>query len=319
MNTTTLPPRTLRTTECFNVYTTRSHMTDAQRLFLIVYTLAINGVLNFILNSLVLSSLIISKQLKTHSMRLIAYISSSDICISITTPSIMVVLLIYYKDKPHCTLEVTAQFVNIFFGHLTAFFVALIAYDRYASVKYLNEYRMKMSKRKMKYLILFVVFMALFNTLMYTFGSLFGFYRVSWFLVLVIDSIAVLLMGGFYILATLIIKKRRNEADNARVMKSVDKSMTSLTKKFLMSVVLFYGIYLIFNFINMIAHAESTGSARGWFEFLLYFGLLIGVTNSVSNALIFIYVNKKTQRFLKRRLLRQSFEMREVSTSLSNT
>lgn len=316
VNRTTAAPKTTNG-ECFNVYSTRSNMAEGQRLFLIIYTLAINGLLNFILNCLVLLCLKMSKQLKKYSMRLIAYISTSDICISITTPSVIYILLTRYKVESYCTLEITAQGLNIFFAHVTAYLVALIAYDRYARVKYLNTYKMKMSEKRTKCLVLFVIIMALLNTLLYTFGSLFGFYKTSWFLVLVIDTIAVILMASFYISATIIIKKRRSKADNANIMKAVDKSITSLTKKFMISIVLFYGLYLIFNFTNMMAHEGSTGKTRSWLEFLLYFGLLIGVTNSVSNALIFISVNKKSQRYLRKTFLKNSNEMVEVSTTIS--
>ena len=165
------------------------------------------------------------------------------------------------------------------------------------------KYRVVLSSRKINCLILAAAGISLFSALSYTLGAIYDVYALASFGVFLLDCVIMLFISVIYILTKVIIRKRsksanRNTADR---MKEVDKTITVLCKMVLFSLLFFYGFYTLTSTSNIYFYGYArTKRVKSWFEFFLFFGMMIALTNSAMNAVAFLVINKKTHVFLRK-------------------
>jgi len=238
---------------------------------------------------------------QTPALRIITYLSISDVCISLTTPPIMAVLLTKYPDTRNCTWETIAAFSNTFFGHVSGLMLCFKSYDRYASIRYLTDYKIKLSARRVNLFLCLVIAGALLSSLTYTIG---GIYRSAWTARILVSIDFLIISCGitFYILARRISRQRATDDVNNR-FQSVNQAMNSLTSMVLKTILLFCLVYLVTGIIHSIFYKRAvTREAIGWLEFMQLYSVLIVLTNSIVNAVIVLVMNKKAKRFLMRNI-----------------
>ena len=291
------------THNCYGVYTLRLHMNEAQTNFLAFYSIFVNGIVNFVLNLLVIYSLWKTNQMNTPALRIITYLSISDVCISLTTPPIMTVLFLKYPGIRNCTWETIASFSNTFFGHISGMLICVTSYDRYVSLRYPIDYKVKMSARKVNLFGCLMVAAAFLSSLSYTFGSIY--HLDGWLgrVVVFIDLIFLISGLTFYIL-TRRISRRRAKYDTNNRFGAVNQKIILFTSRVLKSILVFCVIYILTSIIhNTLYKRTTTREMLSWLEFLQLFSILIVLTNSIVNALIVLVMNRKVKMFLKTKIM----------------
>jgi len=306
------------TQDCYSLLSVRFNLQNTQRHFLVSYTIIVNGVVTYILNALLILVIIKTKQTNTPVLRVLLYLSMMDVCISLTTPIIFTMLLSLYESIRNCTIELVGDFLSVFFGHMSCILGTIIAYDTYARVRYLTKYPLVMSQRKINRLMLAACSISLFTPMLYTIGTIHRVYDILSFVVLFLDCIIGVLTIALHILTKITIRRhRKSVTPSTDRLKDVDKTITLLSKMVLLSLLCFYGFYMIACVSSLYIYKYAvTWKEKSWIEFFLFFGMMVGVTNSAMNAIIFFATNKKSQVFLK-----NIFQMRqktEIKSVISN-
>ena len=160
------------TYSCETILSTRFLLSESQRTFLIYYAILIVGLANFIANSLVIATLVRTKQYRSPALRIMLYLSISDVGLSIAAPLVCVLILTIYKDRQSCLIEIVGQFVCQFLGHASALNIVLLAFDRYARITYLHEYKNKMCKKRINLITLLVIGVSLLNACLLALGTI---------------------------------------------------------------------------------------------------------------------------------------------------
>ena len=146
------------------------------------------------------------------------------------------------------------------------------------------------------YFSMLALFLATFNALMFTLGTVMDFFDIGVLVALVVDVFIVIGLISAYLLAALKIKRYRREAKNKQILELVDNTVSRLAKLVLLSIALFDTIYIILHALYHIAYPYANDTWRSWLEFGFYFSVLIAHTNSVVNAVIFVSVNKRARK-----------------------
>ena len=89
----------------------------------------------------------------------------------------------------------------------------------------------------------------------------------------------------------LIHQSTENQASTEAV-KIADQKMTFLAYRYMTSVAILFSMFFVFSTLDLFY------SNVVWINFCLYVSVQIAFTNSFTNALIFLFVNKKARRCL---------------------
>ena len=284
--------------DCVELYK-RFNLRDGHQTFLVFYSISMVGVVNLILNSTVVAMLFLSKQIEIPSMRLFLYSSLSDITLSIIAPTSHTLLFKVYGRTSNCTLEIVISTLIGFFSRISAYMICLIGFDRYARVKYKTHYKTKITKSYINRLVGIAFTICFVHRIIVSLGLYLDFHQIATYLTILLDAAFICLIIASYVLAAKTIKGYRKDAANKDLMKDVDKTITNMAKYYLSSIVLFYAIYVVLLTIYILSYSKTTNlTAKGWLEFMFLCSLMMGLTNSAVNAMIFIKLNKKARKFL---------------------
>eukprot|EP00111_Clytia_hemisphaerica_P009851 TCONS_00028877-protein len=306
--------------ECMTSYSGRVYMSSDQINFLIAYDIA-TGFFNFLANGLVIFALVLSKQTGNPSLKLIFLLSVSDCCLAVVVQSLFAVMMFKFPHTQNCTFEMMTQFFGIFFTHTSGYIIALIGFDRYARVKFLTKYSNIMTSKRVKILVIIVILLSVVQATLYVLGTTFGIFDKTKKIGVAVDFIVVLSVVIVTIMAVCAVKSHRRNAGDQSMMKAVDQTVTRLASKILLTIIIFYVIYVIIAFLHSAQADKSTGAKRSWLEFGVFLGYLLTYTNSLVNALIFLSVNNKARMELLRRTFkgRDSKDDHTGSVSKNNT
>ena len=283
---------------CATSYAGKVYMSSGQIDFLVTYDI-ITSILNFILNSLVIAILYLTKQTGNPSLKLILLLSISDCCLAVIVQPLFAAMLLEYPSTQNCVFEMVMQFLGIFFTHTSAYIIALIGFDRYARVKYLTRYSEVMKASRIKIAVIGMVSLSFLQGIIYVVGTLLEIFEKTKQVAVAIDFIIVLLVVMITIMAVRAVRQHRKNVENQSMMEAVDKTMTSLASKILLTIVIFYIVYVVIAFLHSSQAKNASAATRGWLEFALFLGYLLTYTNSLVNALIFLSFNNKAQNTLR--------------------
>ena len=283
---------------CETILSTRFLLSESQRIFLIFYVILIDGVLNFVLNSLVIATLVKTKQYRSPALRIMLYMSIADVSLSIITPLVYVLLLTKYKDSQSCLVEMSGQFACQFLGHVSILLIGQLAFDRYARIKYLQEYRNKMSKKRINLMTLLVIGVSLLNACLLVLGTILEKHKLFALLVFAIDGVIISIVVFLNLKAMLTLNQHCREAQSTR-LEDIRVNVVALTKAILFTVTILYTIYITVNLIHLFTyHTTVSLYWKQILEFSLHFGLMLAITNSLANAILFVRFNKDSHKLI---------------------
>ena len=117
------------------------------------------GILGMVINSIVILFIVVTKQLRIQSIRLLMYLSCGDIFTSFVT--FMRVFGTISGFKPTCTLMAAYYFFRLLSGYMTIYLYALTGLDRYLRIKYLEEYSNVFTKKRFKFVMVLYLLICL--------------------------------------------------------------------------------------------------------------------------------------------------------------
>lgn len=247
--------------------------------------------LNFISNISVIFSLLSTALLKTPSMKLIFYMSCADLCIAVFGQTTFITVIL--GTETSCNFKCISEFFIQFFGHISAYIIGLIGYDRYFRIEYLNRYSKFISMCKLNIGLSVGISMAFVQSLMLTMGAQFDIFELMTIIYLSIDMVMFLVILLPYALSIIVVRNHRKEASNRDLLKQVDHIVTATASRIMIAVVILYTPYIVFIFPRVALPTDSAIRKEEWFNVCIFIGFICIQTNSFVNGLIFLSYNTK--------------------------
>lgn len=249
-----------------------------------------------IFNAFNVYALVVTKQLGNPSLRLIFYLSLTDTCMGLIGQPLDIIVFSRANQQPRkCLFNMASECFLLFLGHMSAYIIALIGFDRYFRIKYLNRYSSIIKTWKIQLAIAICLFLAIAEALIHGLGPQLGiFQKVSAFESLSNILIFVLVLMP-YILSIFKMKQHSRNASNRYLLASVDKVVTSTATCIIFAVIIMYLPYVGFCVCRFFILRRNR---QPWFLMGSYCSYLILFTNSLVNALIFLSYNVKCREVL---------------------
>ena len=254
-----------------------------------VYRLTIM-ILNLTANTRVLLVLVKSKFVWNTSYMLIFYLSFSDCCLALFVQLPYAIMIQLYFDKSYCIFEMVLQFLSATFLHISFTTIAAIGFDRYARIRYLKRYTEVVTKKKVIIACISIGIHSLFQGTSFVLGSTYKFFDISRMIAAAADILIVL----FIIMK--IIKDHQRRSVNRNLLKSVNKKITTLASKILVTIGIFYGIYAVSKVAHVILKTKVKGPDKSWLYFTLHLSYLMLYCNSLGNAIVFLTMDQRLMR-----------------------
>ena len=285
----------------------RFNLQSEHRITLVIYNVLVNGISSLISNTLVIFALVTTKQLKTAGMRLVVFLSVSDLFGACVCIVFFTMLLTEYSDTCYTTIERLSLFFLVFCGHCSSYTIALISFDRYARVKFASNYKVKITGRRVIYMVIGAVTISLVDGILFTFGSIFDFTGVANGIVLTIDTfILICIVVSYSRFNKSIIQSRNKVASmtargNQSLSNTNEQNLTRTIKMILLSLAIMYALYFLAVTINVVFYKDASVYWKGWLEFFLFLGLYTVHSNALVNAIVFLWTNKKSRNLIKQK------------------
>ena len=110
------------------------------------------------------------------------------------------------------------------------------------------------------------------------------------------DILIVLFIIIVYLYSMKIIKDHQRRSVNRDFLKSVNKKITTLASKILVTIGIFYGIYAVSKVAHVILKTKVKGPDKSWLYFTLHFSYLMLYCNSLGNAVVFLTMDQRLMR-----------------------
>jgi len=294
------------TKACETSYSGRSFLTETQINILLFIDIA-TGFGNLIANGLVILALVLSKQTATSSMKLIFLLSVSDCFLACFSQTLFAVMLTTDRQQQNsCQIEMAAQFFAILFTHTSVYIIVLIAFDRYAHLKFLTKYTTVVTPHRLQKSVWLVATLAVLQASAYVMGTHYGMFNTVKRVLIFIDILILCTAIVFTLLAVKAVREHRRQAQNQSILNEVNRTVSRLAAKILLTILGFYSVYIVIASVHAAKKQSTTGAIRGWLEFGLFFGYLLAYANSLANAIIFFDVNRKARHAVIQRFCRLS-------------
>ena len=121
------------------------------------------GFLGIVVNSTVILFIVVAKQFRIQSIRLLMYLSCVDIFTSFVT--FLRVFGAISGFKHNCMLLTAYYFFRLLSTYMTLYLSALTGLDRYLRIKYLEEYPNVFTKRRFKFVMVLYLLICLAQTI----------------------------------------------------------------------------------------------------------------------------------------------------------
>ena len=264
---------------------------------------------------MVIISLHCTGQLKRPALRLFLYQSFANVGVSIMSPTATVLILVKYADHLNCMAESLLYLTDGFFIVMSCSMLILIAFDRYACMQYLTKYHLVITKNRINAMAGAMVLFALVNSALGCLGT-----HIDMFGQMVGVSIALTLiifvpLLGLYVKSQRMVQRHLSfmktlNVSNKAFMESFDRTFTRLVRFELVTTGIFYSLFVVSCVANMALagsfYDKSSVLTRGWLEFAIFAGGNSSIASCISNAVIFLTLNKKANRFW-RTLMKEKF------------
>ena len=250
---------------------------------------------NAVVNTLVIYILIKTKDITKFSCRLICLLSVNDLAIA----SLAQTLFITQIYGTNCTAYLVYELVCRFLPRLSGYIIGVIGIDRYIRIRYKMKFKMILTNRLLITLMVLVFCIALTQVVLITLGMLLHKKTIFNSIALGIDIflfIFVVCLQIRTIEATHSITKR---AKNPEILQDIDKKITKLCSRIMISCIAFYLPYITVNCVRNKMYGIVSLKTKFLLDFLFMLSIIIVFLNSLANALLFLLSNVKARRFLK--------------------
>ncbi|XP_057302650.1 5-hydroxytryptamine receptor 1B-like [Hydractinia symbiolongicarpus] len=300
---------------CNTAYVGLPSLKEEHVILLIILNITIMTA-NILTNLFVIYSLVRTNQIRNHSIKLILYLSISDLLLAIIVQPFTTLVLFQTIHTRNCNVESIAESFSAFFSHTSAYITATIGLDRYVRVRFLNNFSKVLTKRRMHLILANIFVMSLVQSGLYVYGTQLKKRVLSRYISVTIDFFIVLAIIALYLLSIKRMRQYRRNSNFKKTIKKIDQRMTRLSSKILLSIGLIYSVYIIVAIPHAMLNNQVYGVWKQWLEFALILAYVLTFWNAFINAVLFLNANKKSR---KRSSLRSEERRSTLNMKLGQT
>ena len=250
---------------------------------------------NTVANTLVIYVLIKTKEITKFSCKLLCLLSVNDLAIA----SIAQTLFITEIYGASCVTNLTYQLVSRFLPRLSGYTIGVIGIDRYVRIRYKMNFKSILTTKLLIILMVLIFLIALTQVGLITLGILLHKKTIFSNTVLGIDIFLFICVVYLQIGTIKTTSSTQKKASNPEVLKDVNKKITKLCTRIMISYITFYLPYMIINCVRNKMHGTVSLETKSLLDFLFMVSIIIVYFNSLVNALLFLSSNVKARQFLK--------------------
>ena len=289
------------TVECKGTYTEQVYHLDKNLKCVIMVLFTMVMILTCLINSTIIYFLAKMKDLQNPSMRLILFLSISDLSLGLLGEPLLVAVL---AGNFNCIFHEIVEFLTVSSAHMSAYITGCIGYDRYFRLLYLNEYSNKIQIWKVNVAMTVAFLIAIFHGLAQNVGIIYEFYEEVTTAGIVIDFLMFMFMVVPYVLAIRSVRQHRAIATNRELLKEVDQSVLTIASRIMITITILYIPYITFTIMRKYLPETSPIRNNQIYLFALSISYVMGLSNSFLNGIIFLIVCSKC-RFTLIKMLRR--------------
>ena len=248
------------------------------------------GFLGIVVNSMVILLIIVTKQLRIQSIRLLMYLSCVDVFTSLVT--LLRAFGVFPGFKHNCLLLATYYFFILLSGYMTFFLFALTGLDRYLRIKYLEEYSNVFTKKRFDFVMVLYVIVSLTQTIVTGVLNTQNYVGYAFKYTVPVNILVFITVFIFYFLSISKLREYQNAGTN---ISEATKSIMKITKVYLYLFAFTFGMLVVFQTLHTVI--VSTRIQTQIFKNL--FGLWPSIMGII-NGIAFIIINPPTRNLISR-------------------
>ena len=276
---------------CDSFYYGKMYLGETQKLILVSFGIIVM-VLNVLGNTAVIYGLVSTNQLRNISLKLILYLALVDLSVGLVAQPLFLLLLTNFStyDNIICALDKSVMVLSVFLQHLCAYIVAVMGFDRYFRVKYLNRYYVIIKQWKVCVMLIAALLLSFLQALIHFIGAVLSVFAGAGVFSFLLDATVLITVSVVYTSTIRIVRMHRKDSANKDTLRTVDNTVTSVAAKIILGVTICYGPYLVFILIS----SPFGHDRRQWVNFVKYITYELTFANSFANAFIFLSLNRKS-------------------------
>ena len=250
---------------------------------------------NITANSLVTYVLIKTKQLSFAPYKLIFMLSLSDLLTGVLAQTLLFTII----NGTSCFINLISKVTSIFFTNVSGYTIGIIGVDRFIRIKFYTNVRGIVTTKFILISVSMALLAALINAVAVPVGILLKkepiFTRISLTMGFTVVSIVVFLQ--------LLVIRTSNAVHGEftfNVSKTANKKINKLSMRIMLLLVFFSSPYLIVMGIRGVSHSQLNKNVKAILEFIAALSVIFVYTNCIANAILFLTMNVKARRFLRK-------------------
>ena len=251
---------------------------------------------NITANSLVTYVLIKTKQLSFAPYKLLFMLSLSDL---LTAGVLAQTLLFTIINGTSCFINLISKVTSIFFTNVFGYTIGIMGVDRFIRIKFYTNVRGIVTTKFILISVSMALLAALINAVAVPVGILLKkepiFTRISLTMGFTVVSIVVFLQ--------LLVIRTSNAVHGEftfNVSKTANKRINKFSMRIMLLLVFFSSPYLIVMGIRGVSHSQLNKNVKAILEFIAALSVIFVYTNCIANAILFLTMNVKARRFLRK-------------------
>ena len=280
---------------CYSTFTERQNLDqNLQYILLALYGSIMISI--WFTNSAVLYAIqSLNLMQKNGSIELICYLCLSDLALGFF--GLPVLLALFLTDQS-CEMEIAGELLAVGWSHTSAYIIALIGYDRFFRMKYLNRYSEVVKRKKIRCSTFVAFFLSFLHIGAQAAGIKYNFYHTITTVGIVMDWTLFVFIIIPYTLSVKVVRAHRRNTSHTQMLRQVDDTVTSVAFRITIAVTTLYSPYLILSIVRKLFEDRNTLKTNQLFLFMWFVSHGLIYSNSFTNAIIFICVNSRCRRKL---------------------
>ena len=269
-------------------------LSQNQRIILAVFN-TLSMLVNVFTNSLVLYTLIKTKQITNITCKVIFIISVLDILQGMFNQNLYTTL--FFENI--CIAGVLFISISIFFSHMSVYTIAVLGIDRYLRIKHPVKFKLFWTTKAIFTLMFIVTFVSLFQAVLPIIGFLL---EMQYILMSIYYSVNGSLLVTIMLLQLLTICKS-NAIYKDSTINAADKTnkvITRLCIRIMLLLCFFFVPYPVMFSLRSNIQSKLNDHRKSILEFSTSICVIFCFSNSFANALLFLMTNVKAKRIIKK-------------------
>ena len=278
---------------CYTIADSYHLLTALEKRRLCFITMLIIGI-NFVINTLMIFTIICRKQYKRQSIKLYLCLSIIDLFTTLGSQPLFTYQLMRSYQELNCLKLTLVQTSQTIFLQMSINMLALIVYDQYMFIKHLSRYAEIVTPKRINFCIVVVVVITIFQGITVFMESMLKLPIYLKKIPVSVLQVLVVLWCVVFNCSSLYVMKRYRTLSIGRLQMNI-RILTKITYYYLVILCVINIPHVIMWIVNRASATTGTNIVETYlFMYILTIRLLH--LNACSHSIVFLYFNRQFQR-----------------------